>query len=447
MTTVEKGKQGASVSPLDRAWELRLTDRPAEALAWATAALQARPEDDEAAWLLAELVAEQRTPRPEPVGQVLRTLARRWGARGELPRAVAAVHALAPEDTEARRELLRWLGQRFGRDSEALREGVLLPPPALPAEVTPPEERDDLDGLVERALGALEGWLMAAEPPDESAPVPPLPLFSALPAEPLRDLLDSLEVRRLASEQAVLREGERGEEAFVLVRGSARVTRGTPAEGPLLARLGPGAVFGEMALVSEAPRAATVVAEEPVVLLVLRRDVLERLAGRHPEVGEELGRFAHGRMVANLVRHSPVLSALPAAERPRLMERFEARRFEPGQRLVVQGEEPEGLYLLASGAVEVVTRDEDGERLRLAGLGPGEVVGEISLVLRRPATADVVAVAPTVALRLAREAFREAIAAHPRLLNELYELATKREEETRSVLAQEALDAEEVVLL
>ena len=111
------------------------------------------------------------------------------------------------------------------------------------------------------------------------------------------------------------------------------------------------------------------------------------------------------------------------------------------------GQEPEGLFLIASGGVRVLGRDQDGEALQIAQLGPGDVVGEISLVLRRPATADVRATHLTIALHLRRDPFREVIKEHPTLLHELYELATKREEEMRSVVAQEALDVEEVVLL
>ena len=95
----------------------------------------------------------------------------------------------------------------------------------------------------------------------------------------------------------------------------------------------------------------------------------------------------------------------------------------------------------------MTSHDADGDRLQLAALGPGDVVGEISLVLRRPATADVVAAHPTVALHLPRDRFQDAIRQHPGLLNELYEIATRREEETRTVVGQQALDVEDVVLL
>ena len=53
----------------------------------------------------------------------------------------------------------------------------------------------------------------------------------------------------------------------------------------------------------------------------------------------------------------------------------------------------------------------------------------------------------TVALELTRDAFHAAIREHPGLLQQLYEVATSREEETRSVVAREALDVSDNVLL
>ncbi len=215
----------------------------------------------------------------------------------------------------------------------------------------------------------------------------------------------------------------------------------------VLAGLGPGAIFGEMALVSEAPRAAAVEAGEPCTLLVVSREALEKTAAKVPVVGEALSRFCRQRMLSNLVRHSAILGAVDASERLDLVQRFQTAHFEPGDALLVEGEEGVGLFLIASGLVEVVGKDSDGDELRITELGPGDVVGEISLVLRRPANATVRAVHLTVALCLARDEFHKAIKQHPELLGELYETATQRDEETRSVVAQEALDVEDIVLL
>jgi cAMP-dependent protein kinase regulator len=257
-------------------------------------------------------------------------------------------------------------------------------------------------------------------------------------------LLGAFEPRAFAPGQTAIVEGEEGREAFVVVRGHLRAERG---DGRVLAELGPGALFGEMALVSDAPRAASVRAVDPVQLLVASRDALEKLAKRTPELDRQLSSFCRARMLANLIRHSAILEAVPPAERAGLLERFAPRQFRDGERLLTLGTEPSGLFLVASGQVRVVGRDDDGDALQLAQLGPGDVVGEMSLVLRRPASADVIASSATVALELTRERFQDAIRAHPQLLSELYDLATKRDDEMRSIVGQEALDAEEVVLL
>jgi CRP-like cAMP-binding protein len=186
---------------------------------------------------------------------------------------------------------------------------------------------------------------------------------------------------------------------------------------------------------------------EPAQVLVAQRTHLEALAQRDVAIGRELGSFCHQRMVSNLMRHSRILSAVEPAKRAELMARFTSRTFQAGELLVRQGEDAGRLFLIASGGAEVRGTDPEGDRVILAQPGPGDVVGEISLVLHQPATADVVATHTTVALELTREQFHAAIREYPRLLQELYEIATQRAEETRSVVAREALDVSDTVLL
>ena len=126
----------------------------------------------------------------------------------------------------------------------------------------------------------------------------------------------------VAQGHAVITQGEEGAEAYIVARGELEVRRdpyepgeepapqsnGEPTELPpaiTLARLVNGALFGEMALLSRAPRAASVVACRPSILLVARRDALEEVAETRPEVGIELAAHCRRRMVANLVRTSP----------------------------------------------------------------------------------------------------------------------------------------------
>src|SRR5580704_7953406 len=189
----------------------------------------------------------------------------------------------------------------------------------------------------------------------------PLPLFSAMPKEALRDLVGAFEMITVPAGHCVIQEGEEGSEAYIVARGELEVLRraGDDDDKPpiMLARLVSGALFGEMALLSRAPRAASVVATRPSILLVAKREALEAVAEGRPEVAVELAAHCRRRMVANLGRTSAVLVAVPPQERAMLVERFETRIYEKGERLVTQDQEATGLHLVASGQVAVVTRE------------------------------------------------------------------------------------------
>ncbi|MFW6023264.1 MAG: cyclic nucleotide-binding domain-containing protein [Myxococcota bacterium] len=437
----------AGISPLDEAHGRRLAGDRDGALRLGIAILEAADQQLGAAALLASVLIDE--GRTVVAGEVAGRLAEAWLRRGDLPAATAAAH-LADRAGEDGAVLRRRIAEAFGEGSARLGDVSPAPPP-LPSKGDIAPRVAQLEGLVllDRAEDALQKFLTTDDPVDPGTRVPALPLFSALAPDALARLLEAFELREAPVHHEVISQGEEGREAFVVIRGLLEVLRRSEdgAAPVTLAALGPGALFGEMALVSESPRAASVVAAEPTQLLCVSRDSLEALAADVPAIGRELGRFCRGRMLSNLARHSAILRKAPPERRHALMALFESVSFEPGEPVVREGQDSEGLFLIASGGVEVTGTDAEGERLPLATLGPGDVVGEISLVLRRPATADVVARHPTVALRLSRARFQEAIEQYPGLLNELYDIATKREEETRSVVAQQALDVEDAVLV
>jgi CRP/FNR family cyclic AMP-dependent transcriptional regulator len=89
------------------------------------------------------------------------------------------------------------------------------------------------------------------------------------------------------------------------------------------------------------------------------------------------------------------------------------RDFAPGEALMRQGDTAVGLFVLVRGKVRVTRSQDDGSEQELNVMGPGEVVGEMSLLDDLPRSATVTAVEPTHALTLPVWDFRATLREHP----------------------------------
>ena len=108
-------------------------------------------------------------------------------------------------------------------------------------------------------------------------------LFKDIAEPELMVLGRSMEERPLKRGQIICREGDPGEEMFVVRRGSIVISKlVTGRVEQVLARVGPGDFFGEMALFDRSPRSATISADNDAVLLVLDRAALAKLTEVSP---------------------------------------------------------------------------------------------------------------------------------------------------------------------
>lgn len=430
------------LSMLDQAHAHRLDGEEEAALRLAIACARAAPDAPGPVALIARILVDQE--RALPITDIAGRLVDAFIRRGDLPAAVVA-STLVLDAGAPQRPLLTAIAAAFAKDSPRVDDSTVHPPPLPHAAVVAPElAKLAPAALADEAERVLTAYL-AAEDPLSGGALPVLPLFGALAARELQQLLSAARVEEVSNGHEIVRQGDAGNEAFVLARGRLKVVRNQGVDETQLAQLGPGSIFGEMALISESPRSASVIALEPAQLLVLARDELERAAREAPELGTQLSAFCHERMRGNLVRHARVLAGLAPQQRAEVLGQLESRLFEPGERLVARDEAATHVFVLASGAVSISV-PEDGERLVLATLGPGEVVGEMSLLLRRPSNADVTAVYPTVAYALSREKLASLMRSYPPLLVELYDLATRRDEEIRATTA-DAADATDDIMV
>lgn len=430
--------------PIDRALSLVASGDAVGALRNALPLLEGEPEAALPLFVTGRALSE--LGETESARQALSACARSAVRASNLPLAVAAAASLSGAERTA---MLGEISRAFGRGSNAL--GERRPePPELPGA------RDDFQplpaGLAQAELVEQAGRVLAkAAAVDSAVParsLSPQPLFSSLEPEALAEFASIFEVRALPAGDVLVEEGTSGSEAFVVARGEVDVEKRTGrAAAPLrLARLGAGTLVGEMALLSRAPRAASVTVVRPSIVLVGKKEDLDRVAARAPAVAQRFAEHCKRRMIDNLLRTSALLRDATAAERPSLVERFAIRTFEVGEKLARQGQPSEGLHLIASGDVSVVHKDGDDKTL-VTHLGAGDVVGEVALVFRRPAIADAVAHHPTVTLFLPSARFLDLVRAHPKVFADLYEIAVQRDEEILTMSAEEAVAGEDFMLV
>jgi serine/threonine protein phosphatase PrpC len=115
-----------------------------------------------------------------------------------------------------------------------------------------------------------------------------MPLFERLTERELLRVMQAVEVREYKDGDVVIREGDKGDELFIVLDGKVRVQRGDQ----VLTHLGQGEHVGEMALIRSVPRSATVVATGPAELIAIRRaDFFEILRKEHEVAVKMLWQF------------------------------------------------------------------------------------------------------------------------------------------------------------
>jgi serine/threonine protein phosphatase PrpC len=116
-----------------------------------------------------------------------------------------------------------------------------------------------------------------------------MPLFARLSERELLRVMSSVEVREYKEGDVVIKEGDKGDELFIVLSGSVRVSRGEAT----LNTLGPGEHVGEMALIRSVPRSATVTAfaGQAELIAIRRQDFFEILRKEHEIAVKMLWQF------------------------------------------------------------------------------------------------------------------------------------------------------------
>jgi CRP-like cAMP-binding protein len=282
-------------------------------------------------------------------------------------------------------------------------------PDAVDPEIATELELSDLEEIPlpqPRMIGTAAARALAATP-----------LFAGMPSDALQALVANLQLASLERGELLFREGDPSDALYVIVEGEVAVqTRGPPRADR--SRLGPGAFIGEVALMTDQPRSATVVCTQPAELLRIDRYTLSRVLANHGDVLRAVLRFVRDRLVDRWMRTSPLFRPFNDTQRIELAAKFKFLEIDSGTILLGAGQRPDGLYIVLAGQFLVLRN-----RTPIAQLGPGDLIGETALLSGGVFKSDVVAKGKGLALCLPAAVFREVIMTHPHVLEYIGEQA------------------------
>ncbi|MDD5309739.1 MAG: cyclic nucleotide-binding domain-containing protein [Deltaproteobacteria bacterium] len=268
------------------------------------------------------------------------------------------------------------------------------------------------------------------------------PLFSGVP---VNDLVEQARIARwltLPAGHVLFRQGDAGDALYVIAEGELRVV----VNGKEVARLGPSDCVGEMALLDDSPRSATVDLAADSLLLAVDADDLKLLIAAQPAVAKSLlrtldarirktqagrpepsaqgeggARLSHVSFVASpdLVQLIPVISFLgqvelfkdlPLPSLTRLAGIVHEVRCDAGEELFAQGDPGDALYLVCEGEIDVIV---DGREV--ATLGRNACLGEMALIGASARSATARVARDAALLRLWAEDFSQLLATEPEI--------------------------------
>ncbi|KAI1081383.1 camp-dependent protein kinase regulatory subunit [Whalleya microplaca] len=229
-------------------------------------------------------------------------------------------------------------------------------------------------------------------------------LFSHLDDEQNDQILGALQEKPIpAKDIKVITQGDAGDYFYVVEKGNFDVyvnDKGALQPGPdgmgnRVGTIQAGGSFGELALMYNAPRAATVISTESgCTLWALDRVTFRRILMEST--------FARRRLYESFLEEVPLLSSLTPYERSKIADALETKKFPAGYRIIKQGDIGTSFFLLESGEADAY---KDGESPSVKHYKKGDFFGELALLNDAPRAADVISTTEVKVATLGKSAF------------------------------------------
>ncbi|XP_078660527.1 cGMP-dependent protein kinase 1-like isoform X1 [Branchiostoma floridae x Branchiostoma belcheri] len=214
----------------------------------------------------------------------------------------------------------------------------------------------------------------------------------------MSEIVDCMDFQMFQSGQKVIQEGEAGQQLFVAEVGELKVTKG----GNDLGNMGPKTLFGELALLYNCSRTATVKAVTESKLWAIDRNIFQMIMIKTGRTRRE----EHFKFLKSV----SLLKELPHAKLSKIADCLEVDFYHEGEYIIREGQTGDTFFIIIEGEVKVTQKIEGVEEPKvIKTLSRGETFGEKALLSEDKRTANVIAVGGVKCLTLDRVAFNQLI--------------------------------------
>ncbi|XP_016326503.1 cAMP-dependent protein kinase type II-beta regulatory subunit-like isoform X2 [Sinocyclocheilus anshuiensis] len=211
-------------------------------------------------------------------------------------------------------------------------------------------------------------------------------LFKNLDQEQMSQVLDAIFEKVVVTGEHIIDQDDDGDNFYVIERGTFDIMLKADGTTRTVGSYDNRGSFGELALMYNTPRAATIIATSPGALWCLDRLTFRRILLKN--------NAKKRKMYEAFIGTLPLLTSLEVSERMKVVDVLSTKVYNSGEQIIAQGDLADCFYIVESGHVRITMKrsksknDTEDEEVEIATCSRGQYFGELALVTNKPRAAS-----------------------------------------------------------
>lgn len=226
-------------------------------------------------------------------------------------------------------------------------------------------------------------------------------MFNGLEEKDQRIVIDAMQIKKFGAGEPVIRQGDQGNELYIVASGALKCEKVFPGNTAptFLKNYGPNEVFGELSLLYNTPRAASIISNGDSVLFSLDRETFNHIV--------KTSAMRRREKYEDFLKKVEILKGLDDYDRTRLCDVLKTETFGKGEYIIRQGDDADKFYILQEGLVETYKKTGNEPEKLVYTFKENDYFGELALIRddKRQASCKV-ASAKAVVVSLDKDSFQ-----------------------------------------